>query len=208
MRSSETTDKLYPALLAAIPAFGALHKSATNPHFRSNYLPLDGLVDAIAPALRAQGIIIMQGSDPQDDNGVTLITRLVHAPSGQWVENVVRVPMDKGTAQGAGSAITYARRYGLQALLGLVADDDDDGNAASAPRATASVTVEPALMPMGEHQGKPMRQVPDEALLSAQKWANGSKDPRAPRVKAIVENEIARRIGTEMEDIISGRHPE
>ena len=192
MQTSEKMDLILAAIVRAVPQFGPLVKSASNPHFKSRYLPLDGLVEAVAPALFKEGVLLMQGADPEDDNGVTLITRLIHAPSGQYVQNTVRVPMDKGTAQGAGSAITYARRYGLQALLGLVAEEDDDGNAASAPRPPHQ---EPsAVMPMGKHEGKPMTDVPGEALVEAQTWALANpSDRRAARVLAVVTAEMERR---------------
>ena len=61
--------------------------------------------------------------------GLSVETRLLHL-SGEWVSTVVTLPVEKATAQGAGSAISYGRRYGLSAILGLTAEDDD-GNAAS-----------------------------------------------------------------------------
>ena len=196
MQTSEKVDMILGAIVKAVPQFGPLVKSASNPHFKSRYLPLDGLVEAVAPALFKEGILLMQGANPEDDNGVTLITRLIHAPSGQYVQNTVRVPMDKGTAQGAGSAITYARRYGLQALLGLVAEEDDDGNAASAPPPSKGTIVNPhpTVMPMGKHEGKPMKDVPGEALVEAQTWALANPtDRRAARVLAVVNAEMERR---------------
>lgn len=193
MYTSEKVDLILAAILKAVANFGPLVKSASNPHFKSRYLPLDGLVEAVAPALFKEGVLLMQGADPEDDNGVTLMTRLIHAPSGQYVQNAVRVPMDKGTAQGAGSAITYARRYGLQALLGLVADEDDDGNAASTP-APAKAADAPAVMPMGKHEGKLMKDVPGEALVEAQAWALANPtDRRSARVLAVVNAEMERR---------------
>jgi hypothetical protein len=58
------------------------------------------------------------------------VNRLMHV-SGEWLEEECLLPLDKNNAQGAGSAVTYARRYSLQSIAGVVADEDDDANAAS-----------------------------------------------------------------------------
>ena len=63
---------------------------------------------------------------------IALETRLIHAESGQWISSVTIIPLPKNDPQGMGSAITYARRYSLCAMLGIITEDDD-GNAASIP---------------------------------------------------------------------------
>ena len=105
-------------------------KSADNPFFKSKYTPLDVLIDAAKPVLAANGISYMQ-SCSGDGMNITVTTLLMHN-SGEWVESdPLTLKADKATAQGAGSAITYARRYALAAVLGLASDEDDDGNGAS-----------------------------------------------------------------------------
>jgi len=69
------------------------------------------------------------------ENEAGVITRLMHT-SGQWIESTLWLPVGKADAQGVGAAITYARRYALQSILGVPAADDD-GNAVSQPTITA-----------------------------------------------------------------------
>lgn len=111
-----------------------LTKDARNPHFKNSYLTLDGLLEKILPVLRNNDILLTQ---PVAVSGgeLALDTRLYHVPSG--TEILSTMPLNKlqrEDPQGQGSAITYARRYSLMSMLGLVADEDDDGNAAQAPK--------------------------------------------------------------------------
>jgi len=81
-----------------------------------------------------QGISFQQGfSDNANVLHDTLTTTLIHK-SGQWIQSEMPLHLPKQDPQGQGSAVTYARRYAYMAILGLVADDDDDGNAASRPK--------------------------------------------------------------------------
>ena len=109
-------------------------KSANNPFFKSKYTTLDVLVDTAKPLLQSNGLSYIQ-SCGGDGANVSLTTLLMHS-SGEWIESDALVlKADKQTAQGAGSAITYARRYALAAMLGLASDEDDDGNDASGNKA-------------------------------------------------------------------------
>jgi hypothetical protein len=74
----------------------------------------------------------------RDDDGPTLRYSLVHAESGEAVSDTMPLLLGKDDMQGFGSAVTYARRYALCAVLGLVADEDDDGNAAAATGSASS----------------------------------------------------------------------
>lgn len=125
MQSSEKLEKLAPALVKAQAALPAVHKDSTNPHFKSKFASLDAIVDAALPVLHANGIALLQGGGPSDDGGIEVVTRLQHS-SGEWVQSSFRLPLGKSDPQGAGSAITYGKRYGLAAMLGIVADEDDD----------------------------------------------------------------------------------
>ena len=110
-------------------------KSATNPFFKSKYAPLPEVMESIQPLLAKHKLAVMQPMTHLDGEPA-IKTILVHE-SGEMIEEVSPVFLDKKNAQSHGSAITYARRYGVMSLLGLVADDDDDGNRASqAPKAT------------------------------------------------------------------------
>lgn len=127
MRHSESLDKIASALIAAQKAMPVVHKTAVNPHFRSKFAPLSAITEAAIPALNDNGIVLVQGGgEASDDGSLEVVTRLVHT-SGQWIESSFRIPLAKSDPQGAGSAMTYGRRYGLSAMLGIVPDEDDDG---------------------------------------------------------------------------------
>lgn len=101
-----------------------------NPYFKSKYVALDGLLDAVRPVLATNGLSFIQSpvSNGQD-MGVT--TLLMH-DSGEWIESdPFMLHAVKNDPQAGGSAITYARRYSLSAVLGVAWDDDDDANMAT-----------------------------------------------------------------------------
>src|SRR5699024_5628712 len=103
--------------------------TATNPFFKSKYAPLNDVLNTVRPILSKHGLSVLQAPHTEGEN-VTITTILMHE-SGEWIESPpLSLKMDKVTAQGAGSAITYARRYALSAVLGISSEDDDDGNAA------------------------------------------------------------------------------
>ena len=103
--------------------------TATNPFFKSKYAPLSDVLNAVRPILSKNGLSVLQ-SPSGDGEHIIVTTTLIHS-SGEWIESPELVlKADKATAQGAGSAITYARRYALSAILGISSEDDDDGNEA------------------------------------------------------------------------------
>tara|TARA_R100001126_G_scaffold88048_1_gene56843 strand:+ start:1172 stop:1828 length:657 start_codon:yes stop_codon:yes gene_type:complete len=137
MKTSESVKEILPALLSITDSMQA-EKDGKNPHFRSDYMTLDGILNTVKPILKNVGIVILQSID--DDSGlIRCTTRLIHT-SGEYVECDSIVHADKMTPQGYGSAITYARRYSITTALGI-AEADDDGNAAevaSAPKKPVS----------------------------------------------------------------------
>ncbi len=134
MRTSETITKIAPAVVAAASELGPIGKDAVNPAFRNKYATLDAIMEQVRPVLARHGLAVLQGVlHPETVDGVlrsiSVETRLLHT-SGEWIASSVALPVEKVTSQGIGSATSYGRRYGLSAILGLTADDDD-GNAAS-----------------------------------------------------------------------------
>jgi len=127
MKTSTDTDKIIPAYIKAEHTIGSVKKTASNPHFRSKYANLEAVMEACSDALDRNGLAIWQSITEEGDR---LITRLYHT-SGQWMEGYTPLIIAKNDMQGLGSAYTYARRYGLMAIMGI-APEDDDGNAASA----------------------------------------------------------------------------
>lgn len=116
------------ALAAAQRNMGKALKSANNPHFRSKYADLASVMDACLPALNEAGIAVIQ---PVIENefGRYVATQFLFGEDR--LECRIPVILGKNDMQGLGSALTYARRYGLMALAGI-APEDDDGNAAAA----------------------------------------------------------------------------
>ena len=119
MNTSEKTDKIIPALFAVKKEMKALVKTSDNPFFKSKYADLNTTLEAIEPLLLENDIIVLQPG-----TGEFLETVLMHI-SGQFITSSMILVIAKGTMQDAGSAVTYARRYTLQSLLGMKALDDD-----------------------------------------------------------------------------------
>jgi len=120
---------LASALAAAQMEMGKALKSANNPHFKSKYADLSSVVDACLPALNAHGIAVIQPMT-DDETGRYVTTSLIHGASGETLSCRVPLILGKNDMQGYGSAVTYARRYGLMSMAGI-APEDDDGNAAA-----------------------------------------------------------------------------
>jgi pyruvate/2-oxoglutarate dehydrogenase complex dihydrolipoamide acyltransferase (E2) component len=138
---SDTIGQLIASLLAFSATAKNPAKTATNPHFRSTFPPLPEVLDYVRPALAQHGLTVSQLTE-----GYELVTLLMHT-SGEWLSSRYPLHPTKDDPQGLGSAITYARRYALLAMLGLAGDDDDDGNAASGLGATTTTQRPPAKAP-------------------------------------------------------------
>jgi hypothetical protein len=117
------------ALAKAQANMGKALKQANNPHFRSKYADLGNVMDACLPALNEAGIAVVQPTG-EDEHGRYVETRLIHGESGESLTCRVPLIVSKNDMQGYGSAVTYARRYGLMTMAGI-APEDDDGNAAA-----------------------------------------------------------------------------
>lgn len=112
-------------------------KDSTNPHFKSKYADMASVWDACRGALSSNGLSVVQ-MPAFADGKMSLTTMLLHE-SGEHIDSTLSIPLAQANAQTIGSAITYARRYALMAIVGIAPDEDDDGNAAVPPnRATRS----------------------------------------------------------------------
>lgn len=130
---SETIEKIAAALVAFNGEVKKIEKDGTNPHFKSAYATLDNIIDETRPILHKHGLTVMQFPGG-DGERVTVRTMVMHE-SGEWIESEpLTLKPTKTDPQGAGSAITYARRYSYASALSLSLGDDDDGNAASVPQ--------------------------------------------------------------------------
>ncbi len=205
---STEIDKVAEALAKANAELRSISKDRTNPHFKNKYATLDAIMDGVRPVLAKQGLSVVQGAKEVTD-GFNVVTMLIHS-SGQFVSNVVPVPVSKQDAQGVGSALTYGRRYGVSALLSLATDEDDDGNAASKPTSKPAkpdpkpepkAMTPPANVPEWDgtdtdalefkfpiqgspHFGKPMGEMPDDVLQKFVAWAGVKPEYINVRVRA------------------------
>lgn len=126
---SENINELASALSKAQSEMQAAVKDSENPFFKSKYADLGSVWDACRPVLGKNGLCVMQFTEIVNEK-LMMVSMLAHS-SGQWIKSYLPLNPAKTDAQGIGSAISYMRRYGLSALIGVVADDaDDDGEAA------------------------------------------------------------------------------
>jgi hypothetical protein len=128
MNTSENINELATALAKAQGEITGALKDSANPFFKSKYADLASCWDACRSALSKNGLAVTQFPTTQDGH-TYLVTSLLHT-SGQWMRSSLSVNPKDDTPQAMGSALTYARRYALTAVVG-VAQVDDDGNAAS-----------------------------------------------------------------------------
>ena len=127
MITSELIDKLSPALVLAQSQMDGAFKGAKNPFFKANYSDLASIMEAVSEPFAVNDLCFIQGAE-YSEGRIAVATRIVHK-SGQWIESTIELPAVKNDPQAYGSALTYAKRYGLQAMAG-VPSVDDDGHAA------------------------------------------------------------------------------
>ena len=144
MNSSPSVKELATALAIVQGQLTFAKKDSKNPFFKSNYADLESVWEACRSLLSDNGLAIMQFPGDYVDGNMTLTTVMTHS-SGEWVAQNMSLPVSKPDAQGAGSAITYMRRYALAAIVGVV-QADDDGNSASI-KATNVVDKATAITP-------------------------------------------------------------
>lgn len=130
-------------------------KDKANSHFRNKYASFEACLEAIKPALHEHGFVLLQ-SNNRDELGDYTETKFVHK-TGHELTTKVYLVLDKNNMQGVGSAITYAKRYGILTLAGIEPEtkDDDDGNKASLPSGTVNNAAQGA--PAKNNSGWPSR---------------------------------------------------
>lgn len=191
---------LAAAFVAAQQEMPAVKPNARNPHFGNDFVSLDHLIASTKPTLTKHGLAILQF--PATVEGTpALTTMLLHAESGESMSDTSPLILAKQDMQGLGGALTYMRRYAWASVLGISAEGDDDGNAASAPAAQVSGSAgeqKPAASsptpsgsavgarftyPFGKHKGKTVAEV-EEQDPGWHDWflTNGQKDD----IKALI----------------------
>jgi hypothetical protein len=160
--------ELATALSKAQSEFKTVPQSGNNPFHKSTYSTLKDCWDTARPVLAKHGLSVIQFPDVLHDNNFVLRTVVMHE-SGESIEGVQPVLASKPDAQSMGSALTYARRYGLCAALGLVSgDEDDDGNAATAVKSSpATAKTAPASTPLPKKEAGATPSSIEERITSA-----------------------------------------
>lgn len=126
MKTSESIKSVAAALCKAQTNIESASKNANNPHFRSKYADINAVIDACKAALNNEGISVVQ-SNGKDELGSYVETMLLHN-TGEFLSSKVYLILDKMDMQKLGSAITYARRYGIQSMVFMGSSEDDDAN--------------------------------------------------------------------------------
>lgn len=151
---------IHQAFIEAYADMSNPKKNAANPAFRSKYANLEELLAQTRPILAAVELALVQ--EPVSDDGRIGVHSYVVHSSGAGIDfGHYTVPLAKHDAQGAGSALTYTRRYAIAAIFGL-AQEDDDGNAASKPQAARESKPQAAVKTVSEGVLKKIHALRDE----------------------------------------------
>jgi hypothetical protein len=155
MKQSESIKELATALSKVQGQLTFAKKDNANPFFKSKYADLASVWESCRTLLSENGLAIMQFPSGYETNVIdfekfsvehlmSLTTVITHS-SGEWISQEMTLPVTKADAQGAGSAITYMRRYSLAAVVGVY-QDDDDGNGASSNKESLTPKERPATL--------------------------------------------------------------
>jgi len=196
---SETISELAKALTSFQGQMTAVKKDAVNPFYKSKYATLDTIWETIRKPLSENGLSVAQTMNLIEDKSV-LETTLYHT-SGEWISGIQLVNPVKDDPQALGSAISYARRYSLSAMLGIVVDEDDDADIASSkekPTTKEKGTVAGGITPSQNKKiyalAKEKEYSPEEArdYMKAHFGKNSTKELTKDEASVMIEflNEI------------------
>lgn len=121
-----------------------IKKTKTNPFFKSKYAPLDVVWDTIRAVLAKNGFCVIQTTDILPSGQSVLVTELLHT-SGQSRKGIYPLNPIKPDPQGLGSAVTYARRYALQAAVGATVEEEDEDGQTAAKKAKVKEKIEETM---------------------------------------------------------------
>lgn len=144
MQKSEQINELATALAKVQGKLEGAKMDAENPFFKSKYATLFSVWYACRQILTENGLSVVQTCSIGENEGLVVDTTLLHT-SGQWISGELAIKPAKNDPQGVGSAITYARRYGLAAIVGICPEDDDAESAME--RKPKAVAEEPKVTP-------------------------------------------------------------
>lgn len=186
MDRSESIGELAGALAKAQGKIRDAVKDQENPFFKSSYATLSSIWNAARGPLSENGLSVVQLTRIDGDD-LFLDTLLLHA-SGEWIGSEYPLRPVKNDPQGIGSALTYARRYALSAMVGITADEDDDGNEGSGNKAEVTPKAKPAQMPVkseptngttAKPEQKPVHAMPPRAAIKTVRFGPRMKELHA-----------------------------
>lgn len=181
-------------------------KTETNPFHGSKYAPLGSVIDQVKPVLDKHGLCFSQLVS--GDGTKSSVTTLLMHESGEWIESEPltfpnQISKGDSAAQGGGSSITYARRYSLEAILGISSEDDNDGNtnnnqngynnsnSSNAKKGNKKIDKPgEVIIKFGKYKGKKLKNIPGEGLNEIH------KDAKVDFYKKAIKAEILRRTNT------------
>ena len=170
---------IYEAMAKAQQEFKGAEKSHENPFFKSRYAGLDDIWNAAKEVLGKHGLFVVQTTEAIKDNGACiLMTRLCHVSGGEFSGTFPLIGVKD--MQSMGSALTYARRYTLAAILGIVVEDDDGEGAQSRPQAP-----KPSYSPQPGYQGGPITTNPAAVKPQASTGVKKASEAQIKRLYAI-----------------------
>ena len=170
MQKSETIGGLTKALSLVQSKLPGAKVDSKNPFFNTKYASLAAVWDACRKLLSDNGLAIIQTTSIGENHGLIVETTLSHT-NGEWITGQMPMPLSKNDPQGIGSAITYGRRYGLSAILGICPDDDDDAEAAT-ERKIAPLKTPPQKVSASTEPSSPARGTSPEKIIPAKSFEN------------------------------------
>ena len=196
--TSWDNDKVLPAFRKALSEISPAKKDATNPHFKSKYADFASCMDAVKPALDANGLALSQPPTLAADLKSALVNRVIFHDSGQYIRWELNMPFEFAVKpHEVGKSITYARRYAL-AGVGIITDEDDDGNNGSGLDNRSAPTRQQPPPPPPAKQTRQAAPKPEPQPTTQQQT-----QPSQPKAQASAE-------GTSLSDMfikISEAHP-
>ncbi len=141
MYQTEDIKELVVALSKAQGKMEPAKLNKTNSHFKNKYADFNSIIECCRQPLSENGLSVMQYCEMTNEK-LFLVTMLVHI-SGQWIKSLFPLNPRNMDSQSIGSAMTYAKRYSLSAMLGIVSDEEDDDGEASQGRVAPQVQAKP-----------------------------------------------------------------
>jgi len=186
MNNTEITpdSQLNASFVKALGELRNVAKNAVNPHFRNRYASLDAILDDVRPILANNGLGISQ--EPIFEDGKAgVVTRIIHK-SGETRESKLILPLKDQSAQGVGSALTYAKRYAISSVLMIAADEDEDGEIASKP----AVKIEKPVVKKQEPQKAPDQEAKASPIdsLASMMWDEEVSDAHV--IEFLIANKV------------------